>query len=97
MIPRAHIVEWRSSAPWISDAQIEQDLLICRVLVSLYSQSLVAKNLAFRGGTALHKLFLAPPSRYSEDIDLVQVNAGAIGTVIDAIRTTLENILGPPR
>ena len=96
MIPRANIVEWRSAAPWISDAQVEQDLLICRVLISLFSNKLVAENLAFRGGTALHKLFLKPPSRYSEDIDLVQINAGAIGPVMDAIHQALDAFLGTP-
>lgn len=90
-------MEWRSFAPWVSDAQVEQDLLICRVLISLFSNKLISENLAFRGGTALHKLFLKPPSRYSEDIDLVQMKAGAIGPLIDAIRETLDSLLGPPK
>ena len=97
LIPRAYIVEWRSSAPWVSDAQVEQDLLICRALVSLYSNELIGENLAFRGGTALHKIFLNPPSRYSEDIDLVQTKAGAIGPILDAVRETLDGMLGLPR
>jgi predicted nucleotidyltransferase component of viral defense system len=58
---------------------------------------LIAESLAFRGGTALHKLFLKPPSRYSEDIDLVQTKAGAIGPVIDAVRDTLDGLLGAPK
>lgn len=57
----------------------------------------MAENLAFRGGTALHKLFLKPPSRYSEDIDLVQTNAGAIGPVMDAIHQCLDGFLGTPK
>jgi len=73
MIPRADIISWRYEAPWISDAQVEQDLLICRVLVEIYQNEALFKHLAFRGGTALHKLYLKPPRRYSEDIDLVQV------------------------
>ena len=77
MIPRAHIIEWRSSAPWISDAQVEQDLIICRALVALYSHGVLKDSLAFRGGTALHKLYLAPATRYSEDIDMVQIDADA--------------------
>lgn len=97
MIPRADIVEWRSTVPWVSDAQVEQDLLICRVLMSLFSNKVVADNLAFRGGTALHKIFLKPPSRYSEDIDLVQINAGAIGPLIDAIHHALDELLGTPK
>lgn len=97
MIPRAYIVEWRSVAPWVSDAQVEQDLLICRALLSLFSNKLVVENLALRGGTALHKLFLQPPSRYSEDIDLVQIKAGPIGSVVDALHEVLDDFLGIPQ
>ena len=50
-----------------------------------------------RGGTCLHKLFLQPPYRYSEDIDLVQTEAGPIGSVLDAIRARLDPWLGNPR
>ncbi len=96
MIPRADIVAWRSRAPWISDAQVEQDLLISRALVALFSDSFIAENLALRGGTALHKLFLQPASRYSEDIDLVQTKPTAIGPVLDAIREVMDGFLGKP-
>ena len=37
--------------------QVEQDLVISRALVDLYSDDILARELAFRGGTALHKLF----------------------------------------
>lgn len=81
MIPRAHITAWRGTARWATDAQIEQDLVISRALVELYRDDLLARELAFRGGTALQKLHFDPPVRYSEDIDLVQVNPGPIGPV----------------
>ena len=97
MIPRAHITAWRSRAPWSSDAQIEQDLVVCRALVEIYSDGLAAKEVTFRGGTALHKLFFNSPGRYSEDIDLVQVNAGPIGPVMNAIRARLDPWLGKPQ
>jgi predicted nucleotidyltransferase component of viral defense system len=42
----------------------------------------LASEIALRGGTAFHKLFIQPAHRYSEDIDLVQVNAAPIGGVI---------------
>ncbi len=96
MIPRAHITAWRSKAPWSTDAQVEQDLVICRVIVDLFSDEFLAREVAFRGGTALHKLHLNPPSRYSEDIDLVQVNAGPIGPIMDAVRARLDPWLGTP-
>ena len=71
MIPRAHITAWRDAAPWATDAQVEQDLVISRALVELYRDDLLAQELASRGGTALQKLHFDPPTRYSEDIDLV--------------------------
>jgi predicted nucleotidyltransferase component of viral defense system len=75
VIPRAHITAWRAHAPWSTDAQVEQDLVISRVIVEVFSAPLLSSRLAFRGGTALHKLYLTPPARYSEDVDLVQVEA----------------------
>lgn len=97
MIPRAHITAWRSKAPWSTDAQVEQDLVVCRTLVDLYSDELLAREVAFRGGTALHKLHFDPPGRYSEDIDLVQVNASPIGPVMRAVRGRLDSWLGTPQ
>lgn len=97
MIPRAFITEWREYAPWKFDAQVEQDLILCRVLVELFSDKTLSGLLAFRGGTALHKLFLQPPTRYSEDIDLVQTKAVPIGDTIDGTRELLDNLLGNPR
>ncbi len=58
MIPRANVTAWRFYAPWPTDAQIEQDLVLSRALVELFRNSLVAETTAFRGGTALHKLFI---------------------------------------
>ncbi|MCP4006685.1 MAG: nucleotidyl transferase AbiEii/AbiGii toxin family protein, partial [bacterium] len=45
----------------------------------------------------LHKLFLVRVRRYSEDIDLVQLNAGPIGPVMNAIRAQLDSWLGKPK
>lgn len=96
MIPRDFIAEWRAHAPWVSDRQVEQDLVICRALVELFSRPPVASALAFRGGTALYKLHLRPAARYSEDIDLVQVEAGPIGPVLEEVRAALDGWLGEP-
>lgn len=96
MIPRDYITEWRAHAPWVADVQVEQDLVICRALVELFSRPLVARALSFRGGTALYKLHLLPAARYSEDIDLVQVKAGAIGPVLKEVRAALDSWLGEP-
>ncbi|HOU94567.1 MAG TPA: nucleotidyl transferase AbiEii/AbiGii toxin family protein, partial [Polyangiaceae bacterium] len=79
MIPKANITAWRAHAPWAEDSLVEQDLVISRALVEMFRETAIAERLAFRGGTALHKLHLHPAARYSEDIDLVQVNAEPIG------------------
>jgi len=76
---------------------VEQDLALSRALVEIYSDPILSSRLAFRGGTALHKLYLGPALRYSEDIDLVQIDAGAIGSVMSALHTRLDPWLGEPR
>ena len=74
---------------------IEQDLILCRALVSIYNDAFLAEHLAFRGGTALGKLYLKLQPRYSEDIDLVQVKAEPIKETIDHLRDALA-WLGEP-
>ena len=97
MIPTADILAWRAEHPWVSNAQVEQDLIICRAVIELFSRPVLRENLAFRGGTALHKLFLKPATRYSEDVDLVQMQAGAIGPVMDGVHEALDSWMGTPR
>ena len=97
MIPRDYITEWRAQAPWVQDFQVEQDLVVCRALVAIFGHPLLAKSLALRGGTALYKLYLKPPPRYSEDIDLVQIDAEPAGPVMNALREVLDGWLGKPQ
>jgi predicted nucleotidyltransferase component of viral defense system len=65
MIPQAYITEWSNNVPWQTNEQVEQDLVICRALTELFKDEFLAGHLAFRGGTALHKLYLSPQPRYS--------------------------------
>ena len=96
MIPQAYISEWSRQVPWQTNEQVEQDLVICRALVEIFSDNWLAKRLAFRGGTALHKLYLNPQPRYSEDVDLVQITAEPFGPIVDRIRERLS-FLGEPK
>lgn len=64
MIPESAILEWTNTVPWNSNEQVEQDLIICRALVAIFNDQYLASHLAFRGGTALHKLYLHPQSRF---------------------------------
>lgn len=73
LIPSREIIAWREHAPWPNDVQVEQDLLITRCVAAIFRDEFLRANLAMRGGTALHKVHLAPAARYSEDIDLVLI------------------------
>lgn len=97
MIPRDFITEWRKEAPWVQDFQVEQDLVISRALVEIFSHPLLREALAFRGGTALYKLHLKPAARYSEDIDLVQTRPEPAGLMMEALRGILDPWLGAPQ
>ncbi len=90
MIPIAFLQEWSAKAPWPDSRQVEQDLIISRALCDLFNAPALKDKIAFRGGTALHKLLFARPLRYSEDIDLVQLKAEPNGPIIDAVREALS-------
>ena len=96
MINRNAIIEWSRAVPWKEPYYIEQDLVISRALVAIYSDEILATKLAFRGGTAINKLFIVPPSRYSEDLDFVQIQAEPIGETLDQIKEALS-FLGKPK
>ena len=85
MIPNTFLQEWSAHAPWPDPRQVEQDLIICRALCDLFSSEPLQGKIAFRGGTAIHKLLFKKPLRYSEDIDLVQTQAEPIGEMVDGI------------
>lgn len=90
MIDIPSIREWNEDFPWKDKAMVEQDLIISRALVAIYSDEFLASQLAFRGGTALHKLYLRPQPRYSEDIDLVQISAGPIKPIMYRLGEVLD-------
>ncbi len=78
MIPNIFIQNWSNHVKWQTPDQIEQDLIISRALVDLYNDPHIKDALVFRGGTALNKLFINPPSRYSEDIDNELINLNRV-------------------
>jgi predicted nucleotidyltransferase component of viral defense system len=97
MIPMMNLVAWSNVVPWADMRQVEQDLIISRAIVELFSDGFLRDELRFRGGTALNKLHFPAPMRYSEDIDLVRTTAGPIGPVLDRVRAVLEPWLGSAR
>jgi len=44
MIAKDYITEWRDHAPWITDAQVEQDLVISRALVEIFSAAVCGRR-----------------------------------------------------
>lgn len=94
MIPRDYLTAWSiKRAPWPSENQVEQDLIISRLLVEIASHPQLSEELAFRGGTCLHKLHLPKPLRYSEDLDFVRANQEPLlGQIFDAIRSITDAI-----
>jgi predicted nucleotidyltransferase component of viral defense system len=70
---------------------------LSRIIVDIFSNPFLNQELAFRGGTALHKLFFSPAARYSEDIDLVRTSNGPITKIADTLRKVLEPWLLKPK
>lgn len=97
MISANHITEWAAEHPWPTNEQIEQDLLLSRALVAIFSDPFLQERLAFRGGTALHKLYFSPQVRYSEDIDLVQVSPLPFGEFFNRLADVLGFLPGMKR
>ena len=101
MIPRSAITHWNQQVPWEDIANVEQDLIITRALTDIFADEFLSRELAFRGGTALHKLYLSPQPRYSEDIDLVQINPGPIKPILFRLGEVLsylpDKVIKPKR
>lgn len=93
MIPRAAIVAWGRSAPWPTDDQVEQDLVLARVIIELANHPYLGDELVFRGGTCLHKLHPTGAARYSEDLDYVRRSGGGIKELTQAV-TEIGDRLG---
>jgi hypothetical protein len=92
VIPQADIAHWRTQVPWVSAENVEQDLILTRMIVEIAQHQLLGRKLVFRGGTCLHKLWLDQPWRYSEDLDYVRPSGGGIGSILDAIREIAEKV-----
>lgn len=78
MIPANMVTAWAVEHPWPTLEQVEQDLLLSRAICAIADDPYLGSELVFRGGTALHKLHLESPYRYSEDLDYGRSTAGGI-------------------
>lgn len=96
MIPQSYITAWRKNVPWKEDYHVEQDLIIYRAIIDLFTDDFNKYQLVFCGGTALHKLFLFPSARYSECIYLARLKSEPISPIIECIREKIS-FLDKPR
>jgi predicted nucleotidyltransferase component of viral defense system len=69
VIPKAHITHWAAGAPWPSELQVEEDLILSRLMVDVANHDLLRPELAFRGGTCLHKLHLPTTTLARRSVD----------------------------
>jgi len=79
--------------PWPTVEQVEQDLVLSRLIVEIANDGYLGNELVFRGGTCLHKLHAPEPFRYSEDLDYVRSTGGGIRELTRAV-TRIGDRLG---
>ena len=92
MIPQAFITEWQARAPWPQSVQVEQDLILSRLMIEIATRASLTDEFVMRGGTCLHKLHLQKPYRYSEDLDYVRRTRTGIGPYLDALRELAADV-----
>jgi predicted nucleotidyltransferase component of viral defense system len=92
VIAQAHLNEWASRVPWTQQVQIEQDLVLSRLIVEIAQHELLGGELAFRGGACLHKLHLPKQLRYSEGLDYVRRTRSPIKPYLLALRDLAEAV-----
>jgi len=85
MIPFNDITAWGVYHPWPTREQVEQDMLLSRAICEIFNDERLSGELVFRGETALNKLILKEPYRYSEDLDFVRTSPGGIGDIMKAL------------
>ena len=92
MISPAEIQHWRNRVHWNADDQVEQDLILARLMIEIANDPLLGNELIMRGGTCFHMLWLDRPWRYSEDLDYVRRSEGPVGPILDALRSIGERV-----
>jgi predicted nucleotidyltransferase component of viral defense system len=92
MIPQAALDAWRQKAPWPNEIDIEQDLILTRLIIDIATDPVLGEALAFRGGTCLHKLHAPRAPRYSNDLDYVRTDAGPVRHIMDSLRGVASGV-----
>jgi len=97
VLTQQDILAHQAHVPWPSLRQVEQDLLLCRGMAAIFDDRFLRDQVAMRGGTLLHKVYLAPPARFSKDIDLVVIGDRPEDHIRKALRRVLADVLGVPK
>jgi len=92
LIPAAALTQWATHAPWSNRADVEQDLILSRLMVEIAGDDLLGPELAMRGGTCLHKVHMREPLRYSDDLDYVRRAHSGFGRYADRLREIGQNM-----
>lgn len=92
MISSTQLTHWATVVPWISSDQVEQDLVLSRLIVEIAQDPYLGDELVFRGGTCLHKLYDTGSARYSEDLDYVRRSGGGIADLTRAVTAIGERL-----
>jgi hypothetical protein len=92
VITSTQLTHWSNVVPWISSNQVEQDLVLSRLIVEVAQDSYLGDELVFRGGTCLYKLYDTGLARYSEDLDYVRRSGGGIGDLTRAVTAIGERL-----
>ena len=97
LLTQQDVLAHQAEVPWPSLRQVEQDLVLCRAMAAIFNDRFLGEQVAMRGGTLLHKVYLAPPSRFSEDIGLVVFGDRPEDHIRKALRRVLTEVLGSPK
>jgi predicted nucleotidyltransferase component of viral defense system len=92
VIPRGALTEWQARVPWPQAFQVEQDLILARLMIEIANHELLGGEFVLRGGTSLHKLHRPQPLRYSEDLDYVRRTRSGIKDYVSALRDIASGV-----
>lgn len=110
MIPEYAIREWNEFVPWTEKVQVEQDLIICRALVDIFSDEFLASQLAFSGeamlttykleellGTKLRALYQRKKGRDLFDLYTALKNSNVNAeTILECYKKYIEFVVDQP-
>ncbi len=98
MIPRHEIDAAARQRPGWDTQQVEQDIVLTRLMAEVADDKYLAGALVLKGGTCLHKLWLPEPWRYSKDLDYARTEDTPMGAIFDALRAAGQRVgLDPDR